>query len=125
MRVLSHGAVLVQIAASAGMVTLALAGHLGAAAFIPLMMLVMLVTGLVFANFNALAMQPQGHVAGIASSVTGALSTLLGALIGFAIGQSFDGTALPLAAGFLGCGLLTLGLLLVTERGRLLRAGGA
>ena len=53
--------------------------------------------GLASANFGALAMQPLGHVAGTASSVQGTIGTIGGALIGIAIGQSFDGT--PAAAG--------------------------
>lgn len=63
--------------------------------------------GLVAPNFNALAMEPQGRHAGMASSVIGFYSTGAGALIGGLIGHSFNGTVLPLAAGFLGCSLCT------------------
>ena len=81
----------------------------------------MLLVGLVFANFNALAMEPQGHVAGVASAFVSAVTVVLGAGAGFFIGKAFDGTATPLAAGFLICGVVTLILLLITERGRLFR----
>ena len=40
-------------------------------------------------------------------------------VIGFAISQRFDGTTLPIVAGFAICGLLGLGFVLLTERGRL------
>lgn len=48
-------------------------------------------------NLNALALEPLGHVAGMASSVMGALSTVGGAIGGALIGQLFDGTAVPIA----------------------------
>ncbi|MFT5007287.1 MAG: DHA1 family bicyclomycin/chloramphenicol resistance-like MFS transporter, partial [Paracoccaceae bacterium] len=54
-------------------------------------------------NLNALAMEPMGHIAGMASSIVGALSTLGGVLIAIPIGLAFDGTALPLALGYLIC----------------------
>ena len=49
--------------------------------------------------------------------------TLDGAVIGLVIGQAFDGTVMPLIAGFAACGLLALAAVLVTERGRLFRQG--
>jgi len=52
-----------------------------------------------FGNINAMAMQPLGHLAGIGSAVVGSLSTLLSMLIGMLIGQSYDGTVLPLVLG--------------------------
>ena len=64
--------------------------------------------GLVGANAGALAMEPLGHIAGTASSLQGVITTVGGALIGFAIGQSFDGTTIPLVAGFLICGIAGL-----------------
>ena len=38
----------------------------------------------------------------------GFVSTVGGALIGFAIGQQFDGTAVPVVLGFAGCGVAAL-----------------
>src|SRR5690606_36678004 len=38
--------------------------------------------GLVFGNLNALAMEPMGHVAGIASAIIGAVSSILSMTIG-------------------------------------------
>jgi DHA1 family bicyclomycin/chloramphenicol resistance-like MFS transporter len=56
--------------------------------------------GILFGNLNALAMAPMGHIAGIAASVIGTLSWLLTVILGTLIGQSFDGTLLPLVGGF-------------------------
>ncbi len=57
--------------------------------------------GLVFGNVNAMAMEPMGHVAGIASAVIGASSSILSMAIGTAIGQMFNNTLIPMTCGFL------------------------
>jgi DHA1 family bicyclomycin/chloramphenicol resistance-like MFS transporter len=49
-----------------------------------------------------------GHIAGTASSLQGLITTVGGALIGFAIGQQFNGTTVPMVAGFVLCGALAL-----------------
>jgi DHA1 family bicyclomycin/chloramphenicol resistance-like MFS transporter len=116
---LSHGAVVLFTLLSTIMAALALTGLLG---FVPFMLLLgglMFLVGMVFSNFNALAMEPQGHLAGTASSVIGSVSTLFGATIGSGIGQAYDGTLVPLAMGYVLLSLVTLATVAVTERGRL------
>ena len=76
-----------------------------AAVYGALAALMMFAFGLMFANFTALAMEPQGHIAGTASSLYGSITTLLGIGIGMAIGQDYDGTLLPFATGFFLCTL--------------------
>ena len=76
--------------------------------FVALQAATMIFFGLIGANAGALAMEPLGHVAGTASSVQGVITTVGGALIGYAIGQQFDGTTLPFVIGFTLCGLLAL-----------------
>ncbi len=66
-----------------------------------------------------MAMEPLAEVAGTAASVQGFITTVGGALLGFAIGQSFNGTSLPMTAGFAAAGLTALVIVLVTEGGRL------
>jgi MFS transporter, DHA1 family, multidrug resistance protein len=78
--------------------------------------------GLVMPNFNAIAMEPMSRIAGTASSFIGAVTTGIAAGLGWAIGQSYDGTLTPLLFGFVAFGALSLLAILVTERGRL---GGA
>ena len=88
--------------------------HLGVAltigetiwSFIALQALTMACFGLIGANAGALAMAPLGHIAGTASSLQGVITTVGGALIGFLIGQQFDGTTVPMVAGFAVCGTL-------------------
>lgn len=64
--------------------------------------------GLIGANAGALAMEPLGHIAGTASSVQGLITTVGGALIGFYIGQHFNGTTEPFLIGFVACGAASL-----------------
>ena len=64
--------------------------------------------GLIGANAGALAMEPLGHIAGTASSVQGVIATIGGALIGYTIGQQFNGTTLPFLIGFTSCGAAAL-----------------
>ncbi|MBB5686121.1 multidrug effflux MFS transporter [Sphingobium boeckii] len=73
------------------------------------------------ANFGALAMEKVGDVAGTASSLQGSFSTIMGATIGIFVGQSFDGTTVPLYAGFTLCGTGAIIAVMITERGKLFR----
>jgi DHA1 family bicyclomycin/chloramphenicol resistance-like MFS transporter len=89
--------------------------------FLALAALMMFAFGLMFANFTALAMEPQGHIAGTASSLYGSITTLLGIGIGITIGQDYDGTLLPFATGFFFCTLAALAVVMVVEKGRLFK----
>lgn len=89
------------------------------ALFICLFGLSMFQFGWIGSNFNSLAMEPLGHVAGTASSVLGFMSTVGGAAIGAIIGQAFDGTALPMVLGYFGVAFVGLFFVLIAEKGRL------
>jgi DHA1 family bicyclomycin/chloramphenicol resistance-like MFS transporter len=67
--------------------------------------------GVLFGNFNAMALEPLGHIAGVASAVVGSLTTFLSLALGTLIGRSFDGTVLPLVGGFAGLGLAALAMM--------------
>lgn len=79
--------------------------------------------GLIMPNFNALAMEPMGRIAGTASSFVGAVTTGVAALLGWLIGQQFDGTPGPMLAGFALLGLAGPAVVAITERGRLFHPG--
>jgi DHA1 family bicyclomycin/chloramphenicol resistance-like MFS transporter len=119
MRVISHtalsgfaiAALIMAIAARADMLPLPL--------YMVLATCTMFGFGLTFANFTALAMEPQGHIAGTASSLFGSLTVLIGIVIGYLIGQAYDGTIVPLATGFFLCAIGALIIVFVTERGRM------
>ncbi|CAM4072622.1 multidrug effflux MFS transporter [Palleronia rufa] len=85
--------------------------------FIALFILTMCTFGFVPPNLNALAMEPMGHVAGVASAVLGATQMLIGGTLGGLIAYFFDGTLVPLLAGFLGLSVVSLALVLWAERG--------
>ncbi|OYU39145.1 MAG: multidrug MFS transporter [Pseudorhodobacter sp. PARRP1] len=50
-------------------------------------------------NLNALAMEPVGHIAGLAASVMTAVATVASVVLAVPVGLAFDGTALPLMIG--------------------------
>src|ERR1700733_5808162 len=121
MRVISHGA-LVGFVAVAGIMLVAVKMHmLPLPLFMVLAALMMFAFGLMFDNFTSLSMEPQGHIAGTASSLYGSIPTLLGIGIGITIGQDYDGTLLPFATGFFLCTLASLAVVLVVEKGRLFK----
>ena len=74
--------------------------------------------GILFGNYNALAMEPMGRIAGMAAAISGALSSLLALVAGTVIGRVYDGTVIPLVAGFTGLGLVALLLTEWAERRR-------
>jgi DHA1 family bicyclomycin/chloramphenicol resistance-like MFS transporter len=121
MRILSHTALLAFLAiaavhlfvASRGLETLVVFGALQAAT--------MFTFGLTAGNFGAMAMEPMGHIAGTASAFQGFVSMVCASLIGFFIGQQFNGTVVPVEAGYLVCGLGALAFVLIAEKGRLFR----
>jgi DHA1 family bicyclomycin/chloramphenicol resistance-like MFS transporter len=87
--------------------------------FLAFFALAMFQFGLIASNFNSLAMEPLGHVAGTASSVLGFMGTVGGALIGAMIGQAYDGTATPMVAGFFTVSVIGLLFVLIGEKGKL------
>lgn len=119
MRRLSHGALIGFIIATGVWLIITLMGPLSFWMFFLLFSAAMFLFGWVGANFNAIAMEPLGHVAGTAASVQGFVTTIGSGLFGAMIGQSFDGTLTPLAAGYFILGLIALILVLIAERGRL------
>ncbi len=105
MRVISHGALVGFVAVAGILLAATKLDMLPLPLFMVLAALMMFAFGLMFANFTALAMEPQGHIAGTASSLYGSITTLLGIGIGIVIGQDYDGTLLPFATGFFLCTL--------------------
>jgi DHA1 family bicyclomycin/chloramphenicol resistance-like MFS transporter len=118
MRRISHGAVALFTALSAVLLALGFFDALPLAAFMLLLSGLMFLLGMVFSNFNALAMEPQGDAAGTASSLLGSATTVIAAVLGSVVGQAYDGTVVPLGLGYLSLGAATLVIIYLTERGR-------
>jgi DHA1 family bicyclomycin/chloramphenicol resistance-like MFS transporter len=64
--------------------------------------------GFLFGNLRALAMQPVGHIAGIAAAITGLISTLMAVPISTFIGRFVEESTLPLFIGFSVCAGLSI-----------------
>jgi DHA1 family bicyclomycin/chloramphenicol resistance-like MFS transporter len=115
MRRLSHTALAAFIVLSAVLAAAALFGAMTFWLFIGLMVPLFYLFGLIAPNFNAMAMEPQGNNAGMASSAIGFVSTGIGALAGGMVGHLFDGTVLPLALGFFSLSCLCFALVIWIE----------
>ena len=98
---------------------LALAGGETLISFIVLQALAMCCFAFTSSNLGTLAMEHMAPIAGTASSVQGTTGTIGAAVLGFAIGQAFDGTATPFLVGVALCALSALVVVVLTEPHRL------
>ena len=99
--------------------TIALAGLESLPVFIVLQALTMACFAFTSSNLGTLAMEHMAPIAGTASSVQGVIGTIGSAIIGFAIGQQFDGTPVPFVVGTAACALGGFLLIVLTEPKRL------
>lgn len=120
-RRVSHAALLTYIAVGAFQVMAAFGPNQTLWQFVVLMGLTMCLTGFISANFTAIALQPFSRSAGAAASVLTFLRMAIGSVGGVLVGFAFDGTARPLSLTILIAGLMALGLVLWSERGKLFR----
>ncbi|MHA7777045.1 multidrug effflux MFS transporter [Roseibium sp. M-1] len=122
MRRLSHGAAVAYTLLGFTIWLLAALGLENFWAFLILATMIMTSFGFLGANFNAMAMEPLGAIAGTASSVIGTISTLGGAILGYIMGQLFDGSTQPLGLAFTIYGLCSIACILYAERGQMFHA---
>ncbi len=59
---------------------------------------VFFMAGMTLGNLNALGLEPVGHIAGMAASVIGSISTVASVVVAVPVGLMFDGTPVPLMA---------------------------
>ena len=116
MRRVSHSAMVAFIAIATLLAAAAAVGAVGFWIFAVAVGVQFFLFGLIAPNFNALAMEPQGHNAGMASSVIGSLGTAIAAVAGGMVGGSFDGSIFPIAAGFAVCSIIA-GLIVLSIEG--------
>jgi len=121
-RMISQSAVLALIVLAMLHLLVIQAGLETLTSFTILQALSMTCIGLCGSNFGSMAMEPVGHIAGTASSVQGFITSIGAVLVGSAIGQSYAGTTMPLAIGYLGIGLSVLAIVYFVEGRRLFRA---
>ncbi|RUT33214.1 Bcr/CflA family efflux MFS transporter [Arsenicitalea aurantiaca] len=123
MRRLSHFAMLVFTGMSGVLTLLAALDMLPFWLFFTVFAVIMFMFGWAASNMNSLSMEPLGAVAGTASSVFGFVQTVGGAVLGSIIGQMYNGTVVPTAAGYFVMGGLALIAILIAENGRLFGVG--
>ncbi|WP_167480749.1 multidrug effflux MFS transporter [Mesorhizobium waimense] len=119
MRRLSQSALLLFLVISLAWLVVSLEMKMPLWLFITFFACAMVPFGALGANFNALAMEPLGQLAGTASSILGFMQTFLGGILGTLIGQAFNGTVTPLAAGFCSVSVAALLMIFIAERGKM------
>jgi len=67
--------------------------------------------GFLFGNIRALAMEPLGHIAGMAAAITGFISTMMAVPISIYIGSFVKTSSLPLFIGFSIAGFISIGII--------------
>ncbi|MCP5420945.1 MAG: multidrug effflux MFS transporter [Gammaproteobacteria bacterium] len=100
LRRLSHAALLSFVLGCAGLALWSLIAPPSLITFCAMMSATLFFFAWTFPNFNALAMEPLGSIAGTAASFIGFFVTALAAVLAWGIGQAFNGTVIPLALGF-------------------------
>ena len=72
--------------------------------------------GMIFGNLQSLAMEPLGHVAGLAAAIFGAVSTLISLPLSWLVSGHFDNSIAPLVGGFAIAGAASLALMALARR---------
>ena len=119
LRRVGHTAAAAFALVTAAHAAIALAGFETMTMFVVMQALAMTCFAFTSSNLGTLAMEHMAPIAGTASSVQGVIGTLGAAIIGFLIGQSFDGTATPYLVGTAVCALLAFVAVVLTEPRRL------
>lgn len=117
MRLVSHAAVCAMFIVSLVHLGVVSTGHETLITFVVFQSLAMFFFGLAGPNFGAMAMEPVGQIAGTASSVQGCITTVGAAILGFLVGQAFDGTVQPFVIAYVLLCLATIVVVYFTEGG--------
>jgi DHA1 family bicyclomycin/chloramphenicol resistance-like MFS transporter len=121
MRVMSHGALICFVLVSAIHAVIALQGPVPFPVFYTLVILAFFAIGFQGPNYNAIAMEPLGALAGSGAALIGFASSFVSASIGGLIARQFDGTITPIFFGHFVLGLGALIAIFITERGKLMQ----
>jgi DHA1 family bicyclomycin/chloramphenicol resistance-like MFS transporter len=119
LRRVGHGAAVAFVIVTLTHLAVALAGFESLASFIVLQAMTMVCFSFASSNLGTLAMDRMAAIAGTASSVQGVMGTIGAAIIGYTIGQQFDGTVLPFLSGMAACAVIGLTIIMLTEPKRL------
>ncbi len=78
-------------------------------------------SGMTFGNYQAMALEPMGHIAGMAAAVSGAMSSLMAIALGGTAARLYDGSVTPIAVSFVVFAVLALLMTIWAERNRLVK----
>ncbi|HVY88105.1 MAG TPA: multidrug effflux MFS transporter [Hyphomonadaceae bacterium] len=121
MRRMSHTALLGFVAVSIVHATIALMGPEPFPLFYALVIFAFFCIGFQGPNYNAIAMEPLGRLAGSGAALIGFASSFVSASIGGFVARQFDGTITPIFIGHMVVSLLALVTILITEKGKLMQ----
>jgi len=106
---------LVFLSASFSVVSYSMDGHPSLFTFMAFLSGSFFCIGMLFGNFNSMAMEPMGHIAGTAAAVIASVSTFISLGLGLTIGQAYQGTVLPLVYGFSALSIVALGIVVMVR----------
>ncbi|HEV7693724.1 MAG TPA: multidrug effflux MFS transporter [Hyphomonadaceae bacterium] len=121
MRFISHLALICFVVVSAAHAVLAFIGPVPFPLFYTLVILAFFCIGFQGPNYNAIAMEPLGKLAGSGAALIGFASSFVSASIGGLVARQFDGTITPIFIGHFVVGALALLTIFVTEKGKLMQ----
>lgn len=121
MRPISHSALIAFVVVSIIHAIIAMQGPVPFPLFYTLVILAFFCIGFQGPNYNAIAMEPLGALAGSGAALIGFASSFVSASIGGLVARQFDGTVTPIFIGHAIVGSLALLTIFITERGKLMR----
>lgn len=121
MRFLSHSALIAFVIVSAIHAVLAMMGPVPFELFYTLVIIAFFCIGFQGPNYNAIAMEPLGALAGSGAALIGFASSFVSASIGGLVARQFDGTITPIFIGHVIVGSAALLTIFITERGKLMQ----
>ncbi|MCC1492685.1 multidrug effflux MFS transporter [Cognatishimia sp. F0-27] len=128
MRRMVTGMLIAQLCFS-GAMAVVLVGGIGGPALFALFLFwqftVFFQAGMTIGNLNAIAMEPMGHIAGMAASIIGSFATVIAVFFAAPVGLMFDGTPLPLALAILLFSALSVLLMMQMKQAELALDGPA
>lgn len=123
MRKISHAALIGFVAISAIHAAVALSGPVPFEIFYVLLLAAFFAIGFQGPNYNAIAMERLGALAGSGAALIGFASSFVSASIGGLVARQFDCTVTPIFVGHFVLGALALLAIFITERGKLMSHG--
>ena len=121
MRLISHAALIAFVIISVVHAVIASQGPVPFPLFYTLVILAFFCIGFQGPNYNAIAMEPLGALAGSGAALIGFASSIVSASIGGLVARQFDGTVTPIFIGHAVVGSLALVTIFITERGKLMK----